>query len=100
MQTERPASETIQTMKTINPTELATMIEATSGPLRKLAAQSRSTQDADGCHPRIKAMEGVAVGWVSNPRYCGGKINGYGAGLYAYIRSCGSAVQSVKLLSA
>lgn len=87
-------------MKTITPSELATMIEATGTPLKTLAAQSKRNQDADGCHPKIKVMDGVAVGWVSNIRYCGGKLNGYGVGLYAYVRSCGTAVQSIKLLSA
>jgi len=80
--------------------ELASLIESKGNPLQSLAMESKKTQDDDGCHIRIKIMDGVAVGWVSSVNYCGGKLNGYGAGLYAYVRNCGTAIQSVKLLSA
>ena len=70
-------------MKTISSAELIKEIEAAGHSLKDLEKKSRAKTDADGCCARIPVMTGLAVVWVSNPNYQGGKRNGYGPGLYA-----------------
>lgn len=70
-------------MKAISSSELVKEIEATGVTIAALEKKSRSEIDADGCCKRIPVLPGLAVVWIKNENYQGGKRNGYGPGLYA-----------------
>lgn len=70
-------------MKSISSSELVKEIEATGVTLSALEKQSRASVDRDGCCKRIQVLAGLAVVWIKNENYQGGKRNGYGPGLYA-----------------
>jgi len=70
-------------MKTISAKELTKEIEATGKTLAALKSESMKTRDEDGCCKRVNVLPGLAVVWIENKNYQGGKSNGFGPGLYA-----------------
>ena len=87
-------------MKTITKAELIALILSSGKSMEEFAKQSKAAVDADGCHVRIPVQTGLSVGWVGNPNYQGGKRNGYGCGLYAFVQTAKLATHTVLLKAA
>lgn len=52
-------------------------------------ASKKQSVDQDGLFEPIQIEPGLSVRYISNPNYSGGRMNGFGDGVYATIRKRG-----------